>query len=33
MSKAIITLCVFRIALGQKTQIDLRWVHLKLIYD
>ena len=31
--KALITLCVFRVVLGQKTQIDLRCVHLKLIYD
>ena len=30
---ALITLCVFRVALGQKTQIDLHWVNLKLIYD
>ena len=31
--KGLITLCVLRVALGQKTQIDLRLVHLKLIYE
>ena len=25
--KAVITLCIIRVALGQKTQNSLRWVH------
>ena len=32
-TKVLITLRVFRVVLDQKTQIDLRLVHLKLIYD
>ena len=30
-SSALITLCVFKVALSQKTQDILRWVHLKVI--
>ena len=30
-TKALITLCVSRVPLGQKTQHSLRWVHLKVI--
>ena len=29
--KALITLCLFRVALGQKTQNSLRCVYLKVI--
>ena len=29
-SKALITLCVFNIALSQKMQDSLRWIHLKV---
>ena len=28
---AHITLCIFRVVLGQKRQNSLRWVHLKVI--
>ena len=29
--KTLVTLCVFRVVLGQKTPNSLRWVHLTVI--
>ena len=29
--KALITLCVFKVALGHNTQDSLHWVHLKVL--